>query len=112
VLAESRGGSEDIQLKEAYKRVYNAGTRYREPDFFQDVLSSKEIKLKPKSKNIAGLQLADILAHPVKQSILQENKKISDPGNIFGEKICEVIKIKYNRHLYQECIKGCGRIFI
>jgi len=112
VLAESRGGSEDIQLKEAYKRVYNAGTRYREPDFFQDVLSSKEIKLKPKSKNIAGLQLADILAHPVKQSILQENKEIPDPGNIFGKKICEVIKTKYNRHLYQECIKGYGRIFI
>jgi hypothetical protein len=34
VLAESRGESEDTQLKEAYKRVYKAGTRYREPEFF------------------------------------------------------------------------------
>ena len=112
MLAESRGGSEDTQLKEAYKRVYNAGTRYREPEFFQDVLSSKEIKLKPKRNNIAGLQLADILAHPVKQSILQENKKIPDPGSIFGKKICEAIKTKYNRHLYRAYIKGYGRIFI
>jgi len=112
VLAESRGGREDKQLKEAYKRVYNAGTRYREPKFFQDVLSSKEIKLKPKRNNIAGAQLADILAYPVKQSILLEYKKIPDPGNIFGKRICEAIKTKYNKQLYLGRIEGYGRIFI
>lgn len=112
VLAESRGGTEDKQLKEAYKRVYNAGTRYLGPEFFQDVLSSKEIKLKPKKSNIAGLQLADNLAYPVKQSILLEYKKIPDPGNIFGKRICEAIKTKYNKHLYRGHIEGYGRIFI
>ena len=112
VLAESRGGREDKQLKEAYKRIYNAGTRYREPRFFQDVLSSKEVKLKPKRNNIAGLQLADILAHPVKQSILRENKKIPDPGGIFGKRICEAVKTKYNKQLYSGRIEGYGRIFI
>jgi len=112
VLAESRGGNEDTQLKEAYKRVYNAGTRYREPEFFQDVLSSKEIKLKLKRNNIAGLQLADIMAHPVKQSILRENKKIPDPGDIFGKRICEAVKTKYNKQLYSRRIEGYGRIFM
>ena len=68
--------------------------------------------MKPKRNNIAGLQLADILAYPVKQSILLENKRIPDPGNIFGKKICETIKTKYNRHLYWGYIKGYGRIFI
>ncbi len=112
VLAESRGGSEDNQLKEAYRRVYNAGTQYQRPEFFQHVLSSKEAKLRSKRNNIAGLQLADNLAYPVKQSILLEYKKIPDPGNIFGKRICEAIKTKYNKHLYRGHIEGYGRIFI
>ncbi|OYD17179.1 hypothetical protein CH333_01780 [candidate division WOR-3 bacterium JGI_Cruoil_03_44_89] len=112
VLGESRGGKEDKQLKEAYKRVYSKGTLWREPNFFQSALSSKEIKSKPKRSNIAGLQLADILAYPVKQEILLDNKRISDPGDVFGKKICRVIKTKYNKHLYRGYIKGYGKIFI
>lgn len=34
VLAESRGGTEDQQLKEAYRAVYNAGTQWRGTEFF------------------------------------------------------------------------------
>lgn len=64
VLAESRGGSEDKQLKEAYRGIYNSGTQYRPPQFFHSVLTSKEIKIKPKIANIAGLQLSDLLAYP------------------------------------------------
>ena len=55
VLAESRGGAEDRQLKETYRHIYNNGTRYRPKEFFQNVLTSKEIKLKPKEANIPGL---------------------------------------------------------
>ncbi len=60
VLAESRGGTEDRQLKAAYRRTYNDGTQFRGPSFFQSVLTSKEIKLKSKNSNIAGLQIADL----------------------------------------------------
>lgn len=112
MLAESRGGREDRQLKEAYRRVYNAGTFWRGPKFFQDALSSKEIKLKPKRNNIAGLQLADILAYPIKQNILLESKKIPDPGDVFGKRICKVIKTKYNKQLYSGQLEGYGKIFI
>ena len=34
VLAESRGGREDTQLKEAYKKVYEGGTNFRRSNFF------------------------------------------------------------------------------
>lgn len=53
ILAESRGGTEDRQLKEAYMCTYQSGTQFRPPPFFQSVLTSKEIKLKPKAANIA-----------------------------------------------------------
>jgi len=78
VLAERRGGREDMQLKEAYKRVYESGTTQRNPEFFQKVLTSKEIKIKAKSANIAGLQLADLLAHPSKNEVLFENERITE----------------------------------
>lgn len=114
VLAETRGGTEDKQLKEAYRSVYNSGTQFRSPEFFHSVLTSKEIKLKPKIANIAGLQLSDLLAHPLKQEILIENKRLSDPEKeLFGKKVCEIInKAKYNRHIYDGRIYGYGKVFI
>ena len=112
VLAESRGGNEDKQLKQAFIRIYNEGTLWREAEFFQQALTSKEIKLKPKSANIAGLQLADLLAYPIKQDILVEEKRISDPGDVFGKKICRVVTRKYNKHLYQGRVRGYGGIFL
>jgi hypothetical protein len=114
VLAESRGGTEDKQLKEAYRSIYNSGTQFRPPKFFQKVLTSKEIKLKHKSANIAGLQIADLLAHPLKQEILIENQRLSKPEEeTFGKKLCEIInKEKYNRHIFNGHIQGYGKVFI
>jgi len=114
VLAESRGSTEDKQLKEAYRSIYNSGTLFRLPEFFQEVLTSKEIKLKNKSANIAGLQIADLLAHPLKQEILIENQRLSEPEKeTFGKKICEIInKEKHNRHIFTGKIEGYGMVFI
>ena len=67
VLAESRNGAEDLKLKKAYQRLYREGTRQRDSNFFQRALTSSQIKIQPKSANIAGLQLSDLPAHPSKQ---------------------------------------------
>jgi len=112
VLAESRGGTEDSQLKVAYKSIYEAGTYYRSPEFFQKVLTSEEIKIKPKWKNIAGLQIADILAHPCKQDILVDLKKYTVFGDNFGMQICRCITPKYNQQVYEGKIWGYGKIFL
>jgi len=112
-LAESRGGTEDNQLKEAYRGLYNSGTQFRSPEFFQKVLSSKEVKLKPKSANIAGVQLADLLAYPLKQEILVENKSLPDSeAEVFGKRVYEIIQGKYNRHVYSGRIYGYGKVFL
>jgi hypothetical protein len=112
VMAESRGGTEDRQLKAAYKRTYYDGTQFRGFPFFQSVLTSKEIKLKSKKFNIAGLQISDLLAYPVKQEILVEKKKILAIKDNFGQEICNVINKKYNRHFYNGRIDGYGKVFL
>ena len=111
VMAESRGGKEDMHLKDAYRCIYNDGTGWRLHDFFQDTLTSKEIKLKPKNTNIAGLQLADLLAYPLKREILLDEDRVSDIGRFSGE-ICQKVVTKYNRQIYKGTIKGYGRIFL
>jgi len=112
VLAESRGGREDMQLKEAYKNVYESGTNFRKPDFFQKSLTSKEIKIKPKSANIAGLQLADLLAHPCEIEILYEKGCLKDWDGAYEKKICACINKKYNKHISSGRIDGYGKVFI
>ena len=112
VLAESRGGKEDLQLKEAYRSVYGSGTQFRDPKFFQKALSSREIKLKPKSANIAGIQIADLLAHSCKTEILIDNKLVEKWGNIFSGTICEAIESKYSQHVFNEKIYGYGKVFL
>lgn len=112
VLAESRGGREDQQLKGAYQTLYEKGTWYWESESFQRALTSLEIKLKPKLANIAGLQLSDLIAYPSKQEILIEEQKINDPGNNFGKQICQRIQAKYNQQVYEGKIRGYGKIFL
>ena len=54
------------------EHLYSGGTSYRAGEFFQKTLTSQEIKIKPKTQNIPALQLADLLAHPIKRRILEE----------------------------------------
>lgn len=112
VLAESRGGTEDRQLKVAYKNVYEGGTYYRGSKFFQGALTSSEIKIKQKLRNLAGLQIADLLAHPCRQEVLADLKKCTLPERNFGKQICQRIKTKYNQQVYEGRIWGYGKLFI
>ena len=113
VLAESRGATEDRLLKAAYQHIYDNGTFYRDSDFFQSTLTSHEIKLKPKTKNIAGLQIADLIAYPSKQEILINYDRCSDyPEDSFEVKFCKCISNKYNQQVYQGIVTGYGKIFI
>jgi hypothetical protein len=112
VMAESRGRKEDQQLRAAYRRVYENGTHFHEAEFFQRVLTSKEIKLKAKSANIAGLQLADLLAYPCKQEILVAERKIKDPGDVFGKEVGRRIEAKYNRHYLDDRVWGYGKVLL
>ena len=111
VMAESRGGKEDRLLKDSYARVYERGAWMVSADKFQRALTTKELKIKPKMANIAGLQLADILAHPIRQSMLVERNCIPGPLSPFAKRLIFEIKEKFNRHLYDGRVEGYGRVF-
>lgn len=109
VLAEARGGREDTLLKAAYREIHAGGSSFFPASFFQAFLSSKEIKLKPKSANIAGLQLADLLAYPSKRRILEECG-IGSPCTGFTKEVADLIERKYNRRYANGQVKGYGKI--
>lgn len=103
VMAESRGGKEDKRLKASFLKLWEEGTQYVAPDKFQEVLTSKQLKVKPKANNISGLQLADLIAHPSRNEILNENNLLERPLAPFATRIISVLQGKY----YQQA----GRIF-
>lgn len=111
VLAESRGGHEDRLLKDSYSRVYERGVWMNNAEFFQKALTTKQLKLKPKSSNISGLQLADLLSHPLKQALLLERGLIPAPLAPFASRLASAAEMKFNRHLYQGRIEGYGKVF-
>jgi hypothetical protein len=111
VLAESRGGREDLQLKAAYRSVYSAGTRFRPKDFFQGVLTSKEIKIKPKTQNIPPLQLADLFAYPAKRYVLFDYHLAPEPTG-FTMIMARALEQKYNVQIYTGQVNGYGKVIL
>ena len=112
VIAESRGREEDLQLKQAYRRVYESGTLLFDYRHHQRALTSRDIKVQPKAANIAGLQLADLLAHPVKQACLLEKQLVTDAGEVFGKELCMVVQAKFNVHEWRGQVEGYGRVWL
>lgn len=96
VLAESRGGKPDIRLKDSFKRLWENGTEYVEPDRFQNSLTSRELKVKPKIANISGLQITDLIAHPSRNEILNENGFKNMKISSFAMEIIDILKEKYD----------------
>jgi len=109
VLAEARGGVEDRLLKDSYTRVFERGVwGMTNAGAFQSALTSGELKLKTKAANIAGLQLADLLGHPVKNWVLQQYGYGTANLKPFGRRLMEIVPGKFNRQLYNDKVEGYG----
>lgn len=98
VMAESRGGKEDRRLKDSFSRLWENGTEYITPERFQKVLTSKQLKVKPKTNNISGLQIADIIAHPSRTEILLENDKLDTKLGLFANEVVTILQGKYYQY--------------
>jgi hypothetical protein len=64
---------------------------------FQEHLTSKELKVKPKANNIAGLQLADIIAYPAWKVALARGLADTLPNNLTGRIGRLLIEAKFDR---------------
>jgi len=109
VMAESRGKKEDSRLKKSYFGLWENGTEFISEKEFQKYLTSKELKVKPKQNNIAGLQIADLLAHPSRKEILIENGFENDLAD-FAKIVVQILKDKY--YSRSGNISGYGKKFI
>ena len=110
VMIESRGGKEDMRLKKSFRRIIENGTHYIDTIGLKSRFSSVELKVKPKSANISGLQLADLVAFPSRKFVLAHFKRISDNRVTFNDSINEILKNKYYRD--GDRIEGYGFKFL
>lgn len=114
-MAEARGGggnTADRQLQLAYRNVFDSGTHWFNYKHHQRALTSNKIKIRRKSCNIAGLQLADILANPVKTSILVQNGLLQINQGTFGQKLYQIAATKFNRNYRTNVVKGYGWVIL
>lgn len=69
VTAEARGKNEDNELEAAFYRLMTQGTRFIPAERFQRLTCP--ITFRRKTDNIAGLQIADLCAHPAARRVLK-----------------------------------------
>ena len=92
VMYESRGKKEDMRLKNSYSDLWKNGTHFLNAEELQKYLTTKKLKIKPKSANIAGLQIADLLAHPCRRYFYKNILKLDDKKNTFSDKVLEILE--------------------
>ncbi len=107
VLAESRGKAENRQLERAYHHIYENGTSFVRAATFQQRLTSAQIKIKPKTANVAGLQLSDLVASPSCRSLICEKMNIQMTAD-FGRRIQDVLRKKKYLKRYDGVTAGWG----
>jgi hypothetical protein len=109
LMVESRGGKEDSKLKDSYARLYTRGTDNIPAERWHERLTSCELKVRSKAANIAGLQLADLVAHPSRREVLIEHQLLVDDRDTFGDQICAILRqSKYQRNWRTGQIEGYG----
>lgn len=109
VMVERRGTREDQKLEDSYTRLHQNGTSHIPASRWQQCLTSKSLKIRPKSANVAGLQLADLIAHPSRREILVQNQLVVDNRNTFGDQVCAILRqSKYLRDTRTGRIDGYG----
>jgi len=107
VMAESRGGREDRRLKASFERIATEGTEHLSADRFREVLTSTELKVKPKLNNIAGLQIADLVAYPAYRYMLAKLTSTEQDDN-FSKKISGILTEKKFERSPDGVVEGWG----
>lgn len=107
VFGESRGRREDKQLKKAFRAIHQRGSRFVHAGLIQSRFTHEDITLLRKTDNVAGLQLADLIAHPSFKVACARQVGSELPKN-FGGKIGRILlESKYDRNQAQK-LDGYG----
>jgi hypothetical protein len=107
VMIESRGGKEDMRLKKSFRRLMDIGTQFLSAEKLAEHITSKELKVKAKGANIAGLQLADLIAHAVRRYAFKTVWDMQDGKQTFSDDIITILT-KDKFFTYKNQIYGYG----
>ena len=86
VIAEARGPLEDALLQYEYVRLHIDGTSYISASWFRQQLVPA-IEFRTKKENCSGLQIADLLARPCGEKVLDPSKT-PERWPAFRKKLC------------------------
>lgn len=95
VMVESRSGKEDIRLKKVYADLYRQGNSFMNNQSFEAYFTSCNLKSKPKTANIVGIQIADLLAQICRKQLMDENNQ-KNRFSAFEERLLKVVNSKYD----------------
>lgn len=99
IIVESRGKVEDRQIKEAYVKLITEGSLFGDGAYYRQAYPEKELTVKPKITNIAGLQLADVFAFGQKvRTITENNKPFPRPLGNFDKQLADVVDGLVNQY--------------
>ena len=109
VVGEARNPTHDAQLRRAFRFFHKSGTKWVKAAVVQKHLLSKELRLEPKAANIAGLQIADGLAHPAHRSFKFKKLGKAIP-NDYGAFLAKLLERQiYDRNPSNGKVEGYGR---
>jgi hypothetical protein len=104
IMFESRGGKEDTRLKKSFRKIIENGTHNLSSDDLMSHYTSRELKIKPKSANISGLQVADLIAHPARRWFFKNVFDLIEEKATFGDEIIKILEkdkfFRYNGKIY------------
>jgi hypothetical protein len=111
-VVEARGVADDRRLEQAYHDVFAYGTRYHKAAFFQGRLRSARPQFRGKADRVAGLELADLLAHPAKCDVLADHGLCPRRDGTFAREVQKVLAEKYNRRWLTGRVEGYGKVLL
>ena len=110
MLVESRGKKEDRLLADGFSSMYNNGLQYIDTNQVQQHLSSSKIKFGSKNDMICGLELADMLAVPMKLFVFKRYGIISEIKSSFTREVLNIVQRNIRRKRIDGIIEEYGII--
>ncbi len=110
VMAETVNKDRDQELRALYERFYERGTDHIPAERLRPVLTSKEIKIKPKAADVQGLQMADMLA----STCFAHQRRLHADGPHFDEFAMAVAQLMETEKFYRKPSgdpNGYGRVW-
>jgi len=100
IMAEARGKVEDARIQQAFEHIRQHGfTNYGTAEGYCQAFPEDKLKFRTKDHNVAGLQIADLIAYGQKvKTLLENNKPYHKPPSRFTNMLNDVVQPKVNRY--------------